>query len=69
MWYRYIRIRNKIPDTNGLVKKTNYDAKIADVEEKLSDISNLATKTALTTVENEIPSVSGLAAKAELTTV
>ena len=46
-----------------LLKKTNYDAKIADIENKISDVSNLATKTALTTVENEIPSVSSLVKK------
>ena len=26
--------KKKIPDTSGLVKKTNYDAKIADIEGK-----------------------------------
>ena len=43
-----------------LLKKTNYNAKIADIEGKNPDVSNLATKTALTTVENKIPSVSSL---------
>ena len=45
-------------DTNGLVKKTDYNAKITDIEDKIPDVSNLTTKTALTTVENKIPSVS-----------
>ena len=36
---------------------------------KISDISNLAKKTALTTVENKIPNISGLATKTELTAV
>ena len=45
-------------NTSGLGKKTDYEAKIADIESKIPDISNLATKTALTTVENKIPSVS-----------
>ena len=27
-------VENKIPDTSGLVKKTNYDAKISDIEGK-----------------------------------
>ena len=31
-----------------LLKKTSYDAKIADIESKIPDVSNLATKTALT---------------------
>ena len=38
---------------NDVVKKTDYNAKIAEIENKVSDISNLATKTALNTVENK----------------
>ena len=47
--------------TNEVVKKTDYNAKITEIENKIPDISNLATKTALNTVENKIPDVSGLA--------
>ena len=36
---------------------------------KISDISNLAKKNALTSVENKISNISGLATKTELTTV
>ena len=57
-------LRNKIPDTSGLVKKTD---KIAKIEGKIPDISNLATKTVLTTVENKIPSISNLVKKQILT--
>ena len=32
------------------LKKTNYNTKITQIEGKIPDISNLATKTALTTV-------------------
>ena len=53
-------LENKIPDTSGLVKKTDSKAKITEIEGKIPDISNLAIKTALTTVENEIPDVSSL---------
>ena len=56
-------LENKIPDTSGLVKKTDYDTKIAGIEGKIPDVGNLATKTALTTVENKIPSVSNLVKK------
>ena len=35
----------------------------------MPDISNLATKTSLTTVENKIPDISNLATKTALTTV
>ena len=41
-----------------LLKKTNYDPKVREIEGKIPDVSNLATKTSLTTVENKIPSVS-----------
>ena len=57
----------KIPDTSGLVKKTDYDTKITEVEGKIPDISNLATKTASTTVENRILSVSSLVKKQTIT--
>ena len=55
-------LENKIPDTWGLVKK-NYNTKIVEIEGKIPDVSNLATKTELTTVENKIPSVSSLVNK------
>ena len=38
------------------------------MESKIPDISNLATKTALTTVENKIPSVSNLVKKTDYNT-
>ena len=50
---------------NEVVKKTEYDAKIKNIEDKIPDISNLATKSNLNTkineVKNEIPSITGLA--------
>ena len=36
------------------------------MENKISDISNLATKAALTTVENKIPNISNLVKKNRL---
>ena len=62
-------LENKIPNTNDLVKENDYNPKIAEIESKTSDISNLITKTALTTVENKIPSVSNLATKTTLTAI
>ena len=38
------------------------------MENKIPDTSNLATKTALTTLENEIPDISGLAKKSDYNT-
>ena len=58
----------KILDISGLVKKTNYNAKIADIEGKIPDISGLATKTALTTIENKVPDTSNLVKKTDYNT-
>ena len=47
-------------------KKADYNAKITEIENKIPDISNLATKTALNkTVENKIPDTSGLVKKTD----
>ena len=55
-------------DTSNLVKKTDYNTKITELENKIPDISNLATKTALTTFENKIPSTSNLIKKTDYDT-
>ena len=52
-----------------MLLKTNYNAKITEIESKIPDISNLATKTSLNTFENKISDVSGLATKTSLTAV
>ena len=58
---------------NEVVKETEYNARIKNIEDKIPDISNLATKTILDTkineVKNEIPSISNLATTSELTAV
>ena len=61
-----LELENKIPDTSGFVKKINSNTKFTKLENKMPDISNLATKTALTTVENKIPSISNLVKKNRL---
>ena len=40
------------------VSKTDYDAKIKDIDDKIPSITNLATTTALISFENKIPNVS-----------
>ena len=55
-------------DTSDFVLKTNYNTKIAELENKIPDTSNLATKTVLTTVENKIPSISNLVKKTDYDT-
>ena len=51
--------KKKIPDTSGLVRKTDYNAKITEIEGKIS-ISGLATNAALSAVENKMPNISSL---------
>ena len=46
------------------VKKT----KLTELENKIPDVSILATKTAITAMENKIPSVSGLVKNADYET-
>ena len=55
------------------LKKLEYNAKIKSIEDKIPDISNLATKTILNTkineVKNNIPSIAGLPTTSALTAV
>ena len=50
---------------NEVVKKIEYNAKKKNIEDKIPNISNLATKTNLSTkineVKNKIPSITSLA--------
>ena len=46
--------------TNEVVKRTDYNVKITEIENKIPNINNLATKTALNTIENKIPDTSRL---------
>ena len=54
--------------TNEVVKRTDYNAKITEIENKITNINNLATKTALTTVENKVPDTSNLVKKTDYNT-
>ena len=60
------KLRNVV--TNEVVKKTDYNAKITDLENKFLDISNLATKTALTNLSNTVPDISTLIKKSDCDT-
>ena len=55
---------------NEVVKKDVYNAKIKNIEDKIFDITNLATNTTLNAVinevKNEIPSITNLATNAPL---
>ena len=54
-------------DTVGLVKKTDYNARIKDTEGKMPSITNLASTAALNAVENNLPNVSNLVKKKQIT--
>ena len=60
-------------DTSGLVKKTDYNTKISEIEDKIPDTSGLVKKTdyntKITEIENKISDISGLATKTALTAV
>ena len=62
-------LERKIADTSQLVKKkTDYNAKISEIQSKIPSISGLATTSALTAVENEIPDVFSLVKKTDYST-
>ena len=54
--------------TNDVVKKTDYNSKITETENKTPHISNLATETALNTVENKVPDISDIFKKTDYNT-
>ena len=56
---------------NDALKKTEYNVKIKNIEDKRPDITNLATiiNTKINGVKTEIPSITGLATNSALTVV
>ena len=59
-------LENKVPHSSGLVKKTDDNAKIAEIEVKIPSLNGLDTNAALTVVEDKIPDVSNLVKKNRL---
>ena len=62
-------LKLKIPDVSGLLQTSVFNSKIIEVENKIPDISNLATKTEVTTIKNKIPNISNFVNKTQLTAV
>ena len=60
-------LKNKIPDTNGLIEKI-YNSKTTEIEGKIPSISSFATTSALTTVKRKIPNVSSLVKRTDYNT-
>ena len=52
----------------SLLKKTDYNAKISEIESEITSISGLVTTSALTAVENKISDVSSFVKKNSLYT-
>ena len=57
------QIQKKIPDTSGLVKKLNYNAKITEIENEIPSIAALSKTSAWTGLEAKIPIISSLVKK------
>ena len=72
MYDKFVAKVNNI-DTSVLVKKTDYNTKISEIEDKITDTSGLVKKTdyntKITEIEDKIPDIRGLAIKTALTTV
>ena len=51
-----------------MVNKTDFNAKVTEIEGKIPCISGLATNSELTAVENKIPDVNSLVKKADYNT-
>ena len=58
-----LELEKKIPDTSNLVKKSDYNTTVSEIEGKIPSITGLATTSALTIVENKIPNISNLVKK------
>ena len=52
-----------MPDATNLVTKIDFNTKVTEVEGKIPDIGDLATKSAVTVAQNKIPDVSSLVKK------
>ena len=61
-------IEDKVPDITKLLTNASLNAKIKEVKGEISNIINLATTTALTTVEKKNPRVSNLVNKTDYKT-
>ena len=64
----------KIPNIKELLQISSFNSEVNELENKIKtaenkpDISNLATKSSLTTVENKIPDINGFVKKTDYDT-
>ena len=59
-------IENKITDTSGIVKKTDCNTKITEIESKIPSISGFLYNAVSNAVENKTPNISSLVKKNRL---
>ena len=57
------QIQKKIPDTSGLVKKLNYNAKITEIENEIPSIAGLSKTSAWIGLEAKKPIITSLVKK------
>ena len=66
-------VDKKIPNSTGLVKKTNYNTKITEIENKIPSFTGLVTAaspiTKATKIENKIPDTTNFIATPECSTL
>ena len=62
------KIDKKILDVSSLVKKTDFNTKVTEIEGKIPSITGLAANSELTAVENKIPDVSSLVKETDYNT-
>ena len=66
-------VDKKIPNSIGLVKKTNYNTKITEIENKIPSFTGLVTAaspiTKATKIENKIPDTTNFIATPECSTL
>ena len=60
-------MESKIPNVRGFLLSSAFNSKITEVENKIPDIKNLASKTGVTAVENRISNISNLVSKTDYT--
>ena len=63
-----VKVNNINIDTGKFILKSDYDADKTELENKIPNISNLATKAALNKIENKIPDVTNLVKKSDYDT-
>ena len=63
-----VKVNNINIDTGKFILKSDYYADKTELENKIPNISNLATKAALNKIENKIPDVSNLVKKSDYDT-